>query len=63
MKKYKIIYYAMELIIRVLLTVGIYTIITVASNRPMEMNELLVCLVTGLVIGICCIVYDIRKGR
>ena len=63
MNKYKIMYYVMELIIRVLLTVGIYTIITVVSNRPMGMNELLVCLASGLVIGICCIVYDIKKGR
>ena len=59
----KIMYYVIELIIRVLLTVGIYTIITVVSNRPIGMNELLVCLVTGLVIGLCCIVYDIKKGK
>ena len=56
-------YYVIELIIRVLLTVGIYTIITVVSNRPMGMNELVVCLASGLVIGISFIIYDIRKGR
>lgn len=63
MNKYKIMYYVIELIIRVLLTVGIYTIITVVSNRPMGMNELVVCLASGLVIGISFIIYDIRKGR